>query len=473
MRRRKLLLDTIEPLARIGHYEWNYDLDRLESCSEEYARIYKMTISEIKAVQSSWDKIIEQIHPEDREYYEQSILPLDDERSFDVQYRFIRNDGELRYLRELGVLVPDGESGNMLNFGIVHDITEQVNFQHRLEDRDELWQQAESIIDIGHFNYDLASETYIYISPGFANIHGVGVEAYLDKVSSRGDDMVDVHAQDYDRLEAVYREHAEQGKDINVEYRILRADGETRWIREQATVIRSANGLPGHSVGVLQDISETREIEQSLREARDTLEATVEARTVELAETITRLEEEISEREKVSAELNFMANHDALTGLPSLRLCKDRLDRSLAEARRNQQKSAVMFLDLDGFKEINDSYGHEFGDLVLKVTADRIKAEIRETDTVARIGGDEFIIILSRLPELPVVEKIATSLIRQIAQVIHIVQHQVSVSASIGIALYPEHGSMSEDLIRSADRAMYQVKNTGKNGFMFYQPDEA
>jgi diguanylate cyclase (GGDEF)-like protein len=263
-----------------------------------------------------------------------------------------------------------------------------------------------------------------------------------------------------------------QGIDVNVEYRIRRADGEWRWIGEQCTTLRNDGGMLSKSIGVVQDITQQKNTERNLREARDFLEATVKDRTQELADTIIRLEEEIGEREKVTAELNFLANHDALTGLPSLRLCKDRLDRSLAEARRNQQKSAVMFLDLDGFKEINDTYGHEFGDLVLKVTADRIKAEIRETDTVARIGGDEFVIILSRVPELEIVERIASSLIRQISQAIRIVKYEVSVSASIGIALYPEHGSTSEDLIRTADKAMYLVKNSGKNNFQFYQQSE-
>ena len=183
--------------------------------------------------------------------------------------------------------------------------------------------------------------------------------------------------------------------------------------------------------------------------------------------TVKQLEKEIEEREKIAAELDFLANHDALTGLPSLRLCKDRLDHSLAEARRNRQTSAVMFLDLDGFKAINDEHGHEFGDLVLKVTADRIKAEIRETDTVARIGGDEFVIILSSLPELNIAERIASSLVRQIAQTIHIEKSEVSVSASIGISLYPDNGTTAEELIRSADKAMYQIKHQGKNNFGF------
>ena len=148
---------------------------------------------------------------------------------------------------------------------------------------------------------------------------------------------------------------------------------------------------------MLQDITAQKTAEQEIIDARDTLEQQVVERTHELANTVKQLQVEIEEREKIAGELDFLANHDALTGLPSLRLCKDRLDQSLIAARRNRQTSAVMFLDLDGFKEINDEHGHEFGDKVLKVTADRIKAEIRESDTVARIGGDEFVIILSKI----------------------------------------------------------------------------
>jgi diguanylate cyclase (GGDEF)-like protein len=227
------------------------------------------------------------------------------------------------------------------------------------------------------------------------------------------------------------------------------------------------HGIPEQTIGVLQDITAQKNAEQEIIDARDTLEQQVVERTRELANTVKQLQVEIEEREKIAAELDFLANHDALTGLPSLRLCKDRLDQSLAEARRNRQTSAVMFVDLDGFKEINDQHGHDLGDLVLKMTADRIKSEIRETDTVARIGGDEFVIILSSLPETAIAERIATSVIAQIARPLKIKDIEVEITASIGISLYPEHGTTAEKLIRSADKAMYQVKREGKNSFGF------
>jgi diguanylate cyclase (GGDEF)-like protein len=243
-----------------------------------------------------------------------------------------------------------------------------------------------------------------------------------------------------------------------------------RWIREQGTAVRSPTGEVIRSIGVIQDITRQYHTEQNLREARDTLESMVKSRTRKLADTVQKLEDEIRERKKIAAELDFLANHDALTGLPSLRLCKDRLEHSLAEARRKRQMSAVMFIDLDGFKAINDHHGHEFGDLVLKATADRIRAAIRETDTVARIGGDEFLVILSSLPETPIASRIADNLIRQIALPLRMGRTGVGVSASIGIALYPADGASAEELIRAADGAMYRIKHLGKNSFGFVPP---
>ena len=147
--------------------------------------------------------------------------------------------------------------------------------------------------------------------------------------------------------------------------------------------------------------------------------------------------------------------------------------QSLAEARRQRQMSAVMFLDLDGFKAVNDRHGHEVGDLLLKATADRIKDAIRETDTVARIGGDEFVIILTNLPDRSIAARIADNLIRQISAPLRAGKVDIQVGASVGIALYPEHGDVAEELMRAADDAMYRVKHRGKNNYDFAPAGEA
>ena len=472
LRHRELLLDGAEQVAQIGHCEWDYENGYIRSCSDGYARIFNQSIAQVLESQSSWDRVLEMIFPEDRERYIQSYESQLQVGSHEVEYRIVRNDGEVRYIYETGTVEIDAEGKVSSAFGLLQDITERKLYQQQLENREALARQVEAITDIGHFIYDLTTDTYLYLSQGFAKIHGVSVDEYKSMVSSREDDIEDVHSEDYADLVEAYEKHHEEGEDLNVTYRIYRSDGQLRWIREQGTVVRGPNGDVIQSIGVLQDITEQTRTEQSLREARDTLEMMVKNRTRKLVDTVQQLEGEIKEREKIAAELDFLANHDALTGLPSLRLCKDRLDQSLAEARRNRQTSAVMFLDLDGFKSINDEYGHEFGDLVLKATADRIKTEIRETDTVARIGGDEFVIILSSLPELEIVERIAASLVRQIAQPIQIETVRVAVSASIGISLYPDNGTTAEELIRSADKAMYEIKRQGKNNFGFTGTEE-
>jgi diguanylate cyclase (GGDEF)-like protein len=242
-------------------------------------------------------------------------------------------------------------------------------------------------------------------------------------------------------------------------------DGSLCWVSERNVVHKVINGKVVHSLGVIQDITEQKQTEYLLSPAKTLLEETVQARTNELANNVEQLQAEIKQRESIAAELEFLANHDDLTGLPSLRLCKDRLDRSLADSRRRKQKTTIMFLDLDGFKQINDDYGHGHGDMVLKITADRIKAELRETDTVARIGGDEFVVILSNIAG-----QIAINLIEQISQPIQIENDEATVSASIGTAIYPDDASTVENMIRLADKTMYRVKTLGKNNFDFTSP---
>ena len=467
LRQRESLLDATEQLASIGHCEWDYENNRIRSCSDGYARIFGQSVEEVLETQSSWDRVLDCLHPDDRERYVSSYESQRQTGSHEVEYRILRQDGEIRHIYETGTVEFDDHGTAIAAVGLLQDITERKLHEQELENRDALARQVESITDVGHFIFDLVDESYAYLSTGFARIHGVSVDEYRSMVNSRADDIEDVHPDDYDRLLEVYDRHRQDGDEFNVEYRIFRSDGEVRWIREHGTSVRGPNGEPRQSIGVIQDITEQKNIEKNLRDSRDSLEQMVKSRTRKLAATVKQLEAEIGEREKIAAELDFLANHDALTGLPSLRLCKDRIDHSLAESRRNRQMSTVMFLDLDGFKEINDAHGHEFGDLVLKTVADRIRAEIRETDTVARIGGDEFVIISSSLPEISIAERIAHSLIRQISRPIHIRQIEVAVSASIGISLYPDDGTTAEELIRTADQAMYQVKREGKNSYGF------
>lgn len=176
---------------------------------------------------------------------------------------------------------------------------------------------------------------------------------------------------------------------------------------------------------------------------------------------------DITERKKAEEQIKHMATHDLLTDLPSLRLAKDRLSSALNIARRYKKAAAVMFIDLDGFKTVNDTLGHDAGDYVLKEVAQRMISCVRETDTVARVGGDEFLIIATEINAPENASQIAEKVIQLVSRPVIFNGQQAIVGASIGIALFPGDSEDMDQLIKQADEAMYRVKNAGKNGFRF------
>ena len=163
--------------------------------------------------------------------------------------------------------------------------------------------------------------------------------------------------------------------------------------------------------------------------------------------------------------LESLVLHDALTGLPNRRLLMDRLSLAIAYARRNKCAVAVMFLDLDGFKQINDTLGHDAGDALLRLVAARLVAAVRQVDTVARVGGDEFVIALWELSHADDVTKLVSKVIQSMSQPYTIQGRGVSITASAGVGIYPMHGEAVETLMKSADLALYEAKRTGKNGY--------
>jgi len=462
-----------EAITDIGYFLFDEIKDQNLFISPGQARIVGFEVEEYLRKIKTNEDYLALVNAEDRELLRQAYRDvLENHGGWEVEYRLRRPDGEVRWVREVGKAHKRNGDVVEQTIGVLQDITEQKKVEQELLYKDALANQAEAITDIGHFIYDEIRRKYLFVSPGLANIFGMQANDMVINIVSRQGDLKTIHVDDRARVQRAYDRFMAGGGGWQVEYRLQRDDGQVRWVREIGKALLMTHGIPEQTIGVLQDITEQKNTEQEIINARDTLEQQVVERTRELANTVQQLQVEIEQREKIAAELDFLANHDALTGLPSLRLCKDRLDQSLAEARRNRQTSAVMFLDLDEFKKINDQYGHEFGDLVLKATADRIREEIRETDTVARIGGDEFVIILSSLPEDNVAERIAANVIEQIARPIEIKNIEVAVSASVGISLYPENGVTAEELIRSADKAMYRVKHEGKNDFGFVTSEQ-
>lgn len=180
---------------------------------------------------------------------------------------------------------------------------------------------------------------------------------------------------------------------------------------------------------------------------------------------------DITERKKEEERINYLANYDVLTGLPNRYLLSDRIEQALSSAQRNQARVAVLFIDLDRFKNINDSLGHDIGDALLKLVARRLKSCLRRSDTIARQGGDEFVAVLTELDSADEVIFVAEKMIESLLENFTLNEYQLSITPSIGISIYPDDGQSSIELLRNADLAMYRAKDSGRNNFQFYAPD--
>ncbi len=257
-----------------------------------------------------------------------------------------------------------------------------------------------------------------------------------------------------------------QGLAYKSEVLMKRRDGNLFWSHLTGKLVNPDDTGEG-SIWIVDDITARKKVENELQQARANLEQLVAVRTQELSRTVQALEAKAREQQAAEARIQMLAHYDPLTGLPNRTLLDSRSDLTLSHAKRSGETVALMFLDLDHFKNINDSLGHRVGDEVLVELAHRLSLNVREQDTVARLGGDEFVLLLPNTGATGAAH-LADKLLRAALQPIHIEQHELTVTPSIGIALYPKDGTDLDSLARSADAAMYRAKGDGRNNFRFF-----
>jgi len=224
------------------------------------------------------------------------------------------------------------------------------------------------------------------------------------------------------------------------------------------------------SVSIFQDLTETMLFREKLKEAFDEMERKVEERTKELNAANQELKNEIDSRIEMESEIRKLAFYDHLTGLPNRRLFNDYLNRKIHESQRTELPLSVMFLDLDSFKLINDSLGHAFGDELITQVAQRLSQTLRISDTISRIGGDEFLIMIQNTRNEKTSEIIAGKILEAFRKPFDLDGCEVYITSSIGIAMYPIDGEDGDTLIKNADIAMYRAKEKGKNKYEICTP---
>jgi len=276
--------------------------------------------------------------------------------------------------------------------------------------------------------------------------------------------------------EATFADHSAEADEIMAndsvyvaELQMKRKSGGLLWVRATGRRANAA-GSDFDIVWIFEDVTERRNAEEGLRRARDELEHRVSERTTELTAANTQLQKEIFERMQAEQRIWHVAHHDALTGLPNRTLLHDRLEQALAQASRDDHRVGVVFIDLDRFKSINDTLGHAIGDELLRGVAERLNGVVRAVDTVSRLGGDEFIIVLRQIAGPDDAVLVAEKIINALATPLSVQGHDLRVTPSIGISIFPDDGVGALQLMKNADTAMYHAKARGRNNFQFFAP---
>ncbi len=347
----------------------------------------------------------------------------------------IHRDGHEIILETSGVPYFDA-NGQLAGYrGIGRNITERKQAQERAAGQQEFLQ---SVIDGVHDSIMVISRDYSIQLMNQVARDSVQAEFVADSNSPRCHE-VSHHSHrpcDGNSHPCPLKQVLESGETVTVVHQHPAADGSIAFVELIASPLRDEHGKVSSIIEISRDITSYLSTQRELEEQK--------------------------------VVLHKLAHHDALTGLPNRLLFLDRLQQAIKKAHRSNSRLAVLFIDLDRFKQINDSLGHAMGDAVLKAVARRLEGCLREDDVVARLGGDEFTIIMDSLHDTRHVMAMAQKLIGIVQNSVKHEELELYVSASVGIALYPQDGEDAEVLLRNADAAMYRAKSEGKNSFQFY-----
>ncbi len=347
--------------------------------------------------------------------------------SYALDKRYLGKTGKEIWIHLTVALIRDDDGAPDYFISVVEDIRQRKEAERALRDSEARFRLIAATIPEVIWLVDVSAARVAYVSPAYEALWDSPLEslytdpqAYLEALAPA----------DRRRVDGEKRSAIRAGRDFELEYRILRRDGTTRWIREQGHPVPADEGRPTHYVGMLTDISQMRSSE----------------------EQVARL-----------------AHYDPLTELPNRLLLQSRLEDALDRARRTGQRVALLFINLDHFQTINDSLGHQAGDLLLVEVARRLRQGVRREDSLGRLGGDEFLFILETVRHPETAIEAAQAVLGAIAAPASLPDGtELYLSASIGISLYPDDGHSAHELLRDADAALHQAKAQGRNRFCFY-----
>jgi diguanylate cyclase (GGDEF)-like protein/PAS domain S-box-containing protein len=416
-------------LARLSTWEWDIDSGQVRWSPEPQVAdgLPRGSMNGTLA----W--FLDLVHPDDRDRMRRTLdLAARDGSSFEAEFRIVLADGRVRWRTAAGDVMRDWAGRPTTVIAVGRDVTERKQAAERLLLAEGRYRTLVEQLPLASYVEHLDQESATYMSPQIADLVGYTAEEWV--ADSNFFARV-LHPEDRQRVLAGFAAMHGSGASFECEYRLVAPDGRIVWIHDAAVVVRDQDGRPLYAQGYMIDISERKRNEAALRESRE------------------RLQQQMEKAE-------HQALHDGLTGLPNRTLFRDRAQQAVVRSNRDGSGFAVMLIDLDRFKEVNDTLGHHSGDLLLREVAERLRRALRKSDTVARLGGDEFGVITPGLCDAAAARALADKLRDELAQPIVVGGLAIEVEASVGIAIFPEHGQDVETLIRHADVSMYVSKNT-------------
>ncbi|MBA4217533.1 MAG: EAL domain-containing protein [Roseateles sp.] len=430
---------------------------RLVRCNQRYAEIYGFNSPEAAVGRSSLELYASE--QEARSLASRAYAVLSTGETFRGEQIMRRQNGELFWAHLTGRLIdPDNPADGSI--WIVDDIHERKLADAALQD---LSAEQQLILDHAMVGIVFLRDRRVTrVNRAFEQLFGYD-HGELDGQFSRAWYLSD---EDWKAAGDLCYEPLARGEAFQAEMLLGRKDGTPVWCEVRSKAIDRSD-LSRGSIWITQDITARKLAEQELVHAKHQLEVLVAQRTEQLSQTVAALEQKIAEQQAAEAHIQRLAMFDGLTGLPNRHLLADRATQAIDIAHRGAEPLAVLFLDLDHFKNVNDSLGHRVGDALLVQLAARLRGAVREQDTVARMGGDEFVLVLPQT-DIAGAAHLAAKLMALASAPYQVEQHELTVTPSMGIAMFPTDGDDFDTLCKCADAAMYRAKKDGRNAYRFF-----
>jgi diguanylate cyclase (GGDEF)-like protein/PAS domain S-box-containing protein len=428
-------LELVIKAAGVGVWDWLVQTGEL-TFNDRWAEIIGYTVEELHPVKfDTWSK---NLHPDDLAKAESLLKKhFDGEvELYNIEARMKHKLGHYVWVLASGKVVERDESGKPKRMIGTHlDVTDQKNNEKRLNVSNELLNESQKIARLGGWELDLITGL-LYWTDETYRIHDTSPEEFNPSVDAGVDHFL---PESKAIISKALDDALNKCIGYDLELETFTTKGRKIDVRTTCTVTEK-DGKPIRLAGIFQDITDQKSVQKKLEKTNLYLE-------------------------QANSALKLSAHYDALTGLPNRNLLADRMQQAISKSIRNKKIVAVAFIDLDGFKAINDSHGHSTGDEFLKKVGGQLKEALREGDTLSRIGGDEFVALIDDLDTISASEIILTRMLESVATTLQVNNILLSLSASIGVTYYPSDGSSPDQLIRHADQAMYIAKQSGKNRY--------